>query len=601
MASESHSLPHSLQQQLRKLDRKLYKAPGDDNFFTPQNDFFYSKTPYLPLDAKQKEIRLLKVFAPKPYANHIKDHPHWAPIDSVTGELIPVNDNSMPKILSSLQINGLHDLSTPILGCQIIDKVALSKTQAEWMYHAVSYCAGKPTDTTLILVDGLPFNAFANLDHAICKALKYWHSLNPGKELLLWADQICINQRDQAERASQVSLMREVYRRSSLTFICLSTVSTLTCLDWTFYENVGSEVDTFQQVFQKLVNTAITLTHSGGGVTIALSDCINPYKSAHIKSAHIESAQIKSEDSAILTKWLESVKSFTECQWFRRSWVQQEFFVAPRPIFISNNIGVPFNHLFKILEIIRSFSFNELLNLNIPNADTMSQALKDMRQLEDEIYAMTANWEDLVKINIQNHRSHSEDTVRQKLFDIAKAFHHLTNIDIHSKLSANISGSGSAFNFVGGYDILWDHIQARIHHLEEWLRRAAEGEATTTISIRAHRPSFEKYDFSAVSSVMGHKQSMRRTSDLRPLLEISRKLKASDPRDRVYAFLGLAHKEYGTLIPDYSPRKTVVHVLTDAAKAIIEIEKSLGVLEGVYRGRVNLGLYLPTWVRIHCI
>ena len=89
---------------------------------------------------------------------------------------------------------------------------------------------------------------------------------------------------------------------------------------------------------------------------------------------------------------------------------------------------------------------------------------------------------------------------------------------------------------------------------------------------------------------------MRRTSDLSPLLELSRKLEASDPRDRVYAFLGLAHKEYGTLIPDYSPRKTVVHVLTDAAKSIIECEKSLGILEGVYRGRVNLGLYLPTWV-----
>ena len=100
-------------------------------------------------------------------------------------------------------------------------------------YCALSYCAGARTDSEPMLVDGRPFNAFANLAHAIEQVFRYWQKKNPGKELYLWTDQICIDQNNQKERTSQVGLMRNIYYRASETFICLSNPKLGRCLDWT--------------------------------------------------------------------------------------------------------------------------------------------------------------------------------------------------------------------------------------------------------------------------------------------------------------------------------------------------------------------------------
>jgi hypothetical protein len=228
------------------------------------------------------------------------------------------------------------------------------------------------------------------------------------------------------------------------------------------------------------------------GIKLALSGCINSYKSRR-KNA---------EDTAALIAWFESVESFIECQWFWRSWVEQEFFVAPRPAFISNDVEVHFNYLFQILEIVRSISLDGLFNSTPPDANSISHGLNAMRELGDGIYNLNP------QIDIRNFNSQPEDKPRRQLFDITKAFHSLTSINLHPELSAHISGSGGAFNFSGGYYILWEHIQAKLYHLEEWHGRAREGEASTALSLRIPKLSFEKLDFAAVSSVMDHKQSM---------------------------------------------------------------------------------------------
>jgi hypothetical protein len=94
---------------------------------------------------------------------------------------------------------------------------------------------------------------------------------------------------------------------------------------------------------------------------------------------------------------------------------------------------------------------------------------------------------------------------------------------------------------------------------------------------------------------MKGKKNARRSLDLKTLLLHSRNCDASDPRDRVYAFLGLAHKGYA-IVPDYTTKNTIVHVLIETARRIIQYEKTLNILEHVYHGRENLGSFLPTWV-----
>jgi len=77
-----------------------------------------------------------------------------------------------------------------------------------------------------ILIDGIPFNAFAHLEHAIDCAMAYWQTVAADQtedELHIWADQVCINQKDTAERSSQVAMMGEIYHHSRECLICLST------------------------------------------------------------------------------------------------------------------------------------------------------------------------------------------------------------------------------------------------------------------------------------------------------------------------------------------------------------------------------------------
>ena len=288
---------HTLQLRLQKTGAANRQTK--DNFYTPKNNFFYDKSPYLPLDPRRREIRLLKVFAPKSYSDHIWAKPEWALINQADGQPFQLNDHNLDTLLSSNPEFGIHNANAPLLAVEILDKISLSRVDDA--YCALSYCAGDPTDTSLILVDGLPFNAFSNLAHAIGLILAHWTSKNPKKNLLLWADQICINQRDHIERAAQVNLMRDIYRRSGETFICLSTPALTDPLAW--------------------ASTITTEAEKSGRNSIALLE-------QKIEQTLIV-RKTDSNPSHETDPWLESVQAFLTNRWWRRCWVYQ--YVIPIP------------------------------------------------------------------------------------------------------------------------------------------------------------------------------------------------------------------------------------------------------------------------------
>ncbi|CAI6097243.1 unnamed protein product [Clonostachys chloroleuca] len=76
-------------------------------------------------------------------------------------------------------------------------------------YEALSYCWGDPKDTTPITCDGIPFNVTKSLHSALVRLRL------PIQPRIVWADAICINQGDTAERSAQVLLMQDIYRRAS--------------------------------------------------------------------------------------------------------------------------------------------------------------------------------------------------------------------------------------------------------------------------------------------------------------------------------------------------------------------------------------------------
>jgi hypothetical protein len=149
--------------------------PKTDNFFSPANFDFYAHQPYEPLDKDSHTIRLLAV---------TKDE---------SGQL----------------------------QCKL--KVGIPLEEADGTYSAISYCAGDPKKIRTVYVDGKPFNAFANLAHAIEETYRYRSIEHGDFEAVLWTDQICINQSDLKERSHQVGFMGRIYSSACEVVICLST------------------------------------------------------------------------------------------------------------------------------------------------------------------------------------------------------------------------------------------------------------------------------------------------------------------------------------------------------------------------------------------
>ncbi|GFN14983.1 HET domain-containing protein [Aspergillus tubingensis] len=81
-------------------------------------------------------------------------------------------------------------------------------------YETLSYVWGDHTNTKIITVNGRNFKATANLESAL-------RHLRRDTPRTMWIDAICINQRDLGERASQVSMMRDIYQGSNTTVIWL--------------------------------------------------------------------------------------------------------------------------------------------------------------------------------------------------------------------------------------------------------------------------------------------------------------------------------------------------------------------------------------------
>jgi hypothetical protein len=127
------------------------------------------------------------------------------------------------------------------------------------------------------------------------------------------------------------------------------------------------------------------------------------------------------------------------------------------------------------------------------------------------------------------------------------------------------------------------------------LEKFGDNEIQRRDKIMSLQEIFQQFDRSAISSMAKGKQTFNKSSDLISLLQHSRNCEASDLRDRVYAFLGLAHEGYG-ITPDYTTDNNIETVLIETAKDIIRFDKSLEILKHVHRGRDRLGLNLPSWV-----
>lgn len=84
-------------------------------------------------------------------------------------------------------------------------------------YEALSYCWGNTTDLTPILINEHSLDITRSLRSAL------FHLRRLQEPRILWVDAICINQGDDTERGNQVSIMGDIYGRTTRTVVWLGS------------------------------------------------------------------------------------------------------------------------------------------------------------------------------------------------------------------------------------------------------------------------------------------------------------------------------------------------------------------------------------------
>ena len=150
-------------------------------------------------------------------------------------------------------------------------------------YTALSYVWGDPALVNTITCNGKPFAITKNLELALR------HLRHNDVSILLWVDQLCINQDDFQEKSQQVVLMETIYSHAWSTLVWL-----------------GEEADNSSDALDTLLATKDALQYYPSGESPDVGD--------------FERLFLPASDSP---KWLELGKLMSR-PWFQRIWIIQE-------------------------------------------------------------------------------------------------------------------------------------------------------------------------------------------------------------------------------------------------------------------------------------
>jgi hypothetical protein len=223
----------------------------------------------------------------------------------------------------------------------MIPKMPLDRASS---YSALSYYSGSATNTRPILFDRIVFNAFANTAAALDEAINCWNALFPGEPLIMWTDQICINQSDPFEKSHQVNFMQQIYSRADRVFLSMIVA-----------QNVRPTFDWLRGIIETSSTARDTTTI--GQYQKGQSD-----RMLYAQSAQLDTENRQPLDRRYPTNTWDVMYDILEHPWWSRAWVYQEFITASRTIFLfSNNNWFDWNDLHPLFTQFLSLSVDQHL------------------------------------------------------------------------------------------------------------------------------------------------------------------------------------------------------------------------------------------------
>lgn len=220
-------------------------------------------------------------------------------------------------------------------GDPIVCNIHATKLEDSTPFEAISYVWGTPERTEPIKCDGKTLYITVNLRNSLLAVRR----LDMARAL--WADSICINQADNEEKAQQVSIMAEIFRKSTRTLICLGS------------------------------NDAGEHAEAAAGIMSAVNHMVDEVFQDKDFSWEPASFPFPHANDPLLSdpRW-ESFATLTGQPWFRRGWVVQEAALGPAAEIIWGCVHIDWLHFLRAYSWVHAKAIN--IHYNIFQARAIS-------------------------------------------------------------------------------------------------------------------------------------------------------------------------------------------------------------------------------------
>lgn len=213
------------------------------------------------------------------------------------------------------------------------------------VFSALSYVWGDPNITEPVAIEGGAINITVNLAGAIREVYRLWSEAEkslraPGEEQWLWADALCINQKDLEEKNHQVPLMEKIYPKAHLVFawICGEENKSV-CRAVYAYHDILHEIGRLpgysfiqhraQNSSEQVASKEEVLAEVGDELFGAITDLTWLRKHYDVQN-----------DSGESVKTLSDAKRLFEAPYWKRLWILQELVLATGAILLCGSTRI---------------------------------------------------------------------------------------------------------------------------------------------------------------------------------------------------------------------------------------------------------------------
>ena len=193
----------------------------------------------------------------------------------------------------------LIQLTSAERGADINCSLVYKKLDTDTAYNTLSYVWGDQSEKRRVICNGMACMITVNLFHALT------HIRSTRAEVLLWADALCIDQNNEAEKTRQVRMMGDIFRQAQLVVVWLGPEE----------EHDRESYSIACRIYGLLGDATLDVAESvaEGGKTLDFKKAGLPEEPSDSRWAHL---------IHLLTK-----------EWYSRIWIVQEFLVASSCIF----------------------------------------------------------------------------------------------------------------------------------------------------------------------------------------------------------------------------------------------------------------------------